>query len=240
MKIKDVRTEVYLREQPNRIMRQDFPRLSMLGGQMKRSRTTAAGKVPFTIVRITTDDGIEGFSFGTREIAEPIASHVKAEIVGRDPLDREWIWQRLWYLYDRGRHMPFPHGAISAVDIALWDIAGKSAGVPIYKLMGAYRDKIKIYASSWGKETHQEYVDEAVACKEQGISAYKIHPYWRTGEKDIETCRAVRKAVGPDMKLMLDVAGHYDREEALRVGKELEDLDFTGSRSRFRTTILKD
>lgn len=212
MKIKDIRTGVYVREQAPVRMRQDMP--------------FPIGKVPFTILRITTDEGIEGFAFGDRAIAEPATKLIKSEIVGKNPLDREWVWQRLWYLYDYGRNMTFPLGAISAVDIALWDIAGKYLGVPIYKLMGGYRDKIKIYASSFGKSSNSDYVNEAKTCKEQGISAYKIHPYWRVGQKDIETCQAVRKAVGSEMKLMLDVAGHYSREEALWVGKELERLDF--------------
>ena len=216
MKIKDVRYEVYFHEQPSapRVHRADAPE--------------PTGKKPFALMRIITDDGIEGFAtevFGYSNITEPTTSIIKREIVGRDPLDREWIWQRLWYLHGRGG-APVTLGALSAVDIALWDIAGKALGLPIYKLLGGYRDKIKIYASSYGKLTIQEYVDEAVSCKEQGIAAYKIHPYWGIGEKDIEICRAVRKAVGDDMKLMFDPAGRYNREEALRVGKELDKLNF--------------
>jgi len=212
IKIKDIRTEVYLVEQPPIILRKDYPK--------------EGGKVPVTIVRIITDGGIEGFAFGAQDIAEPIVSKIKSEIIGRDPLDREWIWQRLWYLYDYGRNRPFPLRALSAIDVVLWDIAGKALGVPIYKLMGAYRDKIKIYASSWGLPTTQDYVNEIIACKKQGITAYKIHPNDRVGKKDIEVCRAAREAVGDDMTLMLDVGGCYSREEALWVGKELERLNF--------------
>lgn len=212
MKIKDVKTEVYSREQAPIAFRHDFP--------------LPKGKVTFTVVRVITSDGVEGYAFGGPDAAEPIVSNIKPEIVGQDPLDREWVWQRLWYLYDYGRHRPFPLGAISMIDIALWDIAGKYFGAPIYKLLGGYRDKIKIYASSWGKPSVQDYVDEVTALKRQGITAYKIHPYWRVGEKDIEVCQAVREAAGSEMKLMLDPAGHYSREEAFRVGKELEKLNF--------------
>ncbi|MFC1916246.1 enolase C-terminal domain-like protein [Chloroflexota bacterium] len=212
MKIKDVRTEVYLQERPPLVFRDDVP--------------PPPSKVLFTIVRVTTDDGIEGFAFGNKAIAEPTVSSIKPEIIGKDPLDREWIWQRLWYRYDHGRSMAFPLEALSAVDIALWDLAGKYFGVPVYKLMGGYRDKIKIFASSWGKQSDQDYVDEAVACKAQGISGYKIHPYRTMAEENIKTCRAVREAVGSDMKLIFDAVGRYTRSEALRVGKELENLNF--------------
>jgi len=212
MKIRNVVAEIYTRSQGKIAFRHDFP--------------LSKGEIPFTVVRVIADDGTEGYAFGSPDIAEPIINNIKPEIIGQDILAREWIWQRLWYLYDYGRHRPFPLGAISAVDIALWDIAGKALGVPVYKLMGAYRDKIKIYASSWGKPSTQDYVDEVTTLKRQGITAYKIHPYWRIGEKDVEVCRAVRQAAGSDMKLMLDPAGHYSRQEAFWVGKELEKLDF--------------
>ncbi|MFC1917903.1 enolase C-terminal domain-like protein [Chloroflexota bacterium] len=212
MKIKDLITEVYVREQVSVRVRRDMP--------------PPPSKVYFTILKIITDEGIEGFAFGSEAIAKPAVKAIKPEIIGRDPLDREWIWQRLWYLYDFGRLMSFPLGAISAVDIALWDIAGKYFQVPVYKLMGAYRDKVPVYGSSWGQHSTQDYINEINACKEHGISAYKIHPYWRVGDKDIETCREVRKAVGNETILMLDPASHYNREEALLVGKELENLNF--------------
>ncbi len=212
MKIKDLTTEIYIRQQTPIRVRRDMP--------------PPSDKVAFTVLKIITDDGVEGFAFGSEAIARPAVKVIKPEIVGRDPLDREWIWQRLWYLYDYGRLMPFPLGAISAVDIALWDIAGKHFGVPIYKLLGAYREEIKVYGSSWGQHTSEDYVKEINECREHGITAYKIHPFWRVGEKDIQTCREVREAIGPDMKLMLDPASHYTREEALLVGRELEKLNF--------------
>lgn len=212
MKIKDIKCMLYPRK-PTRRGRPDF--------------LHPAGGTPFTILRIITDDGIEGFGFGDRSIDEPAISVVKQVITDKDPFDREWVWQRLWYLHDYGRPgMPISLLTLSAVDIALWDIAGKALGLPIYKLLGAYRDKIKIYASSHCMSSVREYVDEATSCKQQGITAYKIHPYWGIGEKDIEICRAVRQAVGDGMVLMLDSCGRYTREEAMRVGRELEKLSF--------------
>ena len=206
IKIKDVRCEVYSGEKP------EPPR---------------KGYTPFTILRIITDDGIEGYGdFAFSD--EPTISNIKPELIGRDPFDREWIWQRIWCSHDLGRARD---GAcslevLSAVDVALWDIAGKVLGVPIYKLMGAYRDKVSVCASSHRLSSVQDYVDEVISCKQQGITAYKIHPSWSVGEKDIELCRAIRQAVGDDMKLMFDIHGRYNREQALWVGKVLEELNF--------------
>ncbi len=220
MKIEDVRCEVYLREEP-----QEFA-----WGKGTIGYPRAPEKMPVTVLRIVTDDGVEGVNLGNREIAEPVLDAIRSVIIDRDPLDREWIWQTFWNVHPLGRftgsYGRITLGALSAVDIALWDLAGKVTGLSIYKLMGAYRDKIKIYASSYHLPTIQAYVDEALSCKQQGITAYKIHPYWRIGKEDVKACRAVREAVGDDMDLMLDPAGAYSREEALGVGKELEKLNF--------------
>ena len=212
MKIKEVKCEVYLREP--------------FWSHMRIFALPTSEKINLSILRIITDDGIEGFAFDVRNVTEPTISAIKREIINRDPFDREWIWQRLWYFMHGRNDGPFFLGTLSAVDIALWDLAGKALGLPVYKLLGAYRDKIRIYASSHDWPSVQEYVDEAVSCKQQGVTAYKIHPYWSIGDKDIELCRAVRKAVGADMKLMFDPVGCYSREEALRVGKVLEELNF--------------
>ena len=212
MKIKDVRYEVYLQKEPF-----EPPK------GWREFVTRPTGKPLFPIMRIITDDGIEGYDFGgaiawgyPRAVAERDIDRVKEEIIGRDPFDREWIWQRLWGLQ-------VPVGALSAVDVALWDIAGKALGQPIYKLMGAYRDKIKIYATSYWLPTVQDYIDEALDCQRRGIAGYKIHVRPSIA---IEVCRAVRKAVGDNMILMLDSRHYYSREQALRMGKEVEKLNF--------------
>ncbi|GAI82313.1 unnamed protein product, partial [marine sediment metagenome] len=131
MKIKSVRCEVYLREPP------PPPTRAVMPPPVKFVTLLASGKIPFTLLRITTDDGIEGFAFSDKDsLNETAVSEIKEVIIDRDPFDREWIWQRLWYMYGRyGVGRPPGVRAISAVDIALWDIAGKALGVPIYKLM---------------------------------------------------------------------------------------------------------
>ena len=217
MKIKDVQYEEYLRGQPV------APPPNIRG---RRGFPYPPGKVPFPVLRIITDDGIEGFAFGNRQITERELSRIKQVIIGRDPFDREWIWQTLWSFYDYGRgtrYWEISIGALSAVDIALWDLAGKALGQPIYKLLGAYRDKIKIYASSFRKPTPQDYYDDVISCKQRGITAYKLHV---NPDIAIEACRAARRAAGDDMTLMLDGGTGGSREQALQVGRELEKLNF--------------
>jgi len=182
-----------------------------------------------TLVRVQTDAGIEGYGVaravggGTgRIVADAVLHTAKPKIVGEDAFLREKIWQKLWAL-DRGNHLSI--FATSAIDVALWDIAGKALGVPVWKLLGGYREKIPVYASSARMARVEDYVAEALAYRDRGFPAYKLHPF-ADPVRDVEACRAVREAVGPGMVLMLDASCEYDHEQALRVGRELEKLDF--------------
>jgi len=182
-----------------------------------------AGEIEFTLVRVLTDEGIEGDYIVWSEIptARPGALKealraLKPHLVGEDPFNREKIWQRLgnfWY----GQKGP----AFAAIDIALWDIAGKATNLPIYKLLGACREKVKAYASGGPPLPKVEAaVDLAVKLKERGYKAMKLHPL------SLEACRAVRGAVGDETVLIHDAVFSYDRQTALKVGRELEKLDF--------------
>ena len=121
------------------------------------------------LVQILTDEDITGYAFLGNSMAsigynaQIIIEKFKPGLVGKDPLDRERIWQNLskWSL---GGTML----QIGAIDIALWDIAGKAANMPIHKLMGSYRTKVPAYASSAILGSTQAYVDEALSLKEKG------------------------------------------------------------------------
>jgi L-alanine-DL-glutamate epimerase-like enolase superfamily enzyme len=181
-----------------------------------------AGKIQYSLVRVLTDSDIEGHYIVWSEVAAARPNALaetlrlmKSYVVGQDPLDRERIWVKLaslWY----GRRGP----ALAAIDIALWDIAGKAAGLPVYKLLGAYRDKVRAYAS--GNVVHRE--DEIVRIgkelKSKGYTAMKLHPI------PIGMCAALREAVGEDMDLLYDAVFAHTREEAITVGRELERLNF--------------
>ena len=182
-----------------------------------------------TLVRVITDEGLEGYGVARavggstgRVVADGVLHTAKSRVVGQDAFQRELIWQKLWAL-DRGSHLQI--FATSVIDVALWDLAGKALGVPVWKLLGGYRDKLPAYASSARLATEQDYVTEALQCRARGYTAYKLHPF-ADPDKDVSVCRAVRQAVGPDMVLMLDASCEYDHEQALRVGREMEKLNF--------------
>ena len=125
--------------------------------------------------------------------------------------------------------------AIGSVDVALWDIAGKAAGLPVHRLLGTCRHKIPVYFSSGIHATPQDYADEAIYWREQGWKGYKLHPPtapWATTpglaptQADIDACVAVHEAVGGDMALMLDASWAYCYADALIVGPAIEELGY--------------
>jgi L-alanine-DL-glutamate epimerase-like enolase superfamily enzyme len=178
------------------------------------------------LVRVITDEGIEGHAFlgsaysSIGKDGATLIDRYKPLLVGRDPFDRELIWQKMAKWASGGSMR-----VIGAVDVALWDIAGKVAGVPVHKIMGTFRESAPAYASSQILGSPEEYVEYALKYKEAGWHAYKMHPPG-TAAEDIRICKAVREAVGDDFRLMLDSTWSYDYPDALRVGQVVEELGF--------------
>jgi L-alanine-DL-glutamate epimerase-like enolase superfamily enzyme len=178
------------------------------------------------LLAITTDQGITGHAFlGSAFYAADLDGpglirYLKPILMGQNPLDRERLYKAMWK-----RVRTTTVRAIGAVDIALWDIAGKIAGLPIHRLLGSYRDRVPAYISSAVLASPEAYAEEAVHYKSLNMAAYKIHPpqVWRD---DIKVCEAVRKAVGDDYLLMLDSVWSYDYQAALRVGQAVETMGF--------------
>jgi L-alanine-DL-glutamate epimerase-like enolase superfamily enzyme len=209
MKITDVYLTAFTFEMPKN---PQYP-----GPPMPRSSVGEA-----SVLTIQTDEGLEGYSFGGGSDAGPLLTQIKPVLMGQNPMDIG----RLWHEMERRRK--YLHGitlgTVGAVDVALWDLAGKITNQPIHRLLGSCRDKVPAYASSVNLPTAEDYAQEALYYRSQGWTAYKIHPHVNLKE-DIEICRAVHKAVGNDMALMIDV-WYYGYEDALRMGKVLEELDF--------------
>ena len=178
------------------------------------------------LLTITTDQGIEGHAFLGSAFypadmdGASLIRYLKPILMGQDPLDRERLSKAMWK-----RVRTTTVRSIGAVDIALWDIAGKAAGLPIHRLLGSYRDRVPAYISSAVLASPQAYAQEAQHYKSLNLAAYKIHPpqVWR---EDIRVCEAVRKAVGDDYLLMLDSVWSYDYAAALRVGQAIEALGY--------------
>jgi L-alanine-DL-glutamate epimerase-like enolase superfamily enzyme len=185
-----------------------------------------SGQSQLGLLTIRTDDGVDGHAFlgsamrGAHLDGDSLIQQLKPIVMGQDPLERERLYQALWH-----KNRATTLRAIGAMDVALWDIAGKAAGLPIHRLLGSYRDRVPAYASSAVLPSKEAYADEATKFKAEGWTAYKIHPP-TDPTLDIEICRAVRRAVGDHHILMLDPTWAYQYPEALRVGKAIEELGY--------------
>jgi len=178
------------------------------------------------LVTIRTDEGVVGHAFlgasfrSARLDVVSLVRHLKPVVMGQDPLDRERLWQAL-----SKRIRATTYRCIGAIDVALWDIAGKVANLPVHRLIGTCRDKVPAYASSSVLGATAEYVEQALRLKGQGFRAYKIHPPAGLA-RTIEVCRAVRDALGPDDRIMIDPSGAFSYTEALHLGRVIEELGF--------------
>jgi L-alanine-DL-glutamate epimerase-like enolase superfamily enzyme len=191
-----------------------------------RHTGTFGGKSQLGLLTVSTDEGVQGHAFlgsamrGAHMDGQSLIHYLKPLVLGRDPLERERLYQAM-----SQKIRQTTYRAIGAMDVALWDIAGKVAGMPIHRLLGSYRESAPAYASSAVLATKEAYATEAVRFKSEGWTAYKIHPPTDPAV-DIEVCQAVRRAVGDDFTVMLDSTWAYQYPEALRVGKVVEDLGF--------------
>ncbi|WP_411965853.1 enolase C-terminal domain-like protein [Haloferax sp. YSMS24] len=186
-----------------------------------------------TLTRIVVDDGPNGHAFGSSEAANDVARH---HLVGEDPLYREKLWNAL-HRTQRLHPGTLDNKSLSTLDCALWDIAGKVAQLPVYKLLGATRESVPTYASTMvgdddpaGLGTPEAYANFAESLVDRGFSAIKLHswmpPFDHDPNRVVEMCAAVRKRVGPDVDLMLDSHHFYSRSEAKRIGDGISELDF--------------
>jgi L-alanine-DL-glutamate epimerase-like enolase superfamily enzyme len=190
-----------------------------------------------SLLTITTDDGASGHYFGA--VSEgAIQQIVSPMLLGEDPFYRERIWHALKER-QRLNLAALPDRVLTAVDLALWDLVGNVLGQPVHRLLGAARDKVPAYASTMvgddlerGLDTPESYARFAIACRERGYPAFKLHT-WQpplagapSVKRDLAACAAVREALGPDVPLMLDPFHYYSRLEALELAKGLEALHF--------------
>jgi L-alanine-DL-glutamate epimerase-like enolase superfamily enzyme len=193
------------------------------------------------LLSIACDDGTRGHALAAPEVvrAHVLDAFVRKVLIGRDPLHREALWHALEH-WQRGSAGQLTDRALAAVDTALWDLAGRALGQPVYKLLGGYRDKVPAYGSTMcgdetpgGLSTPDEYAAFAVKLVERGYRAIKLHTWMPpvsfapSVDMDMRACAAVREAVGPGIALMLDGYHSYGRTDALRIGRALERLDFT-------------
>jgi L-alanine-DL-glutamate epimerase-like enolase superfamily enzyme len=181
------------------------------------------------IVRVETDEGLvgygeAGFSAEYFPTVGPIINGQLAPLlVGEDPRDVGALWQRMLDATHMWGRRGIETYAISGVDIALWDLLGKIAGQPVYRLLGAVKPRARAYFAPSLKPA-EEIVEEATRAQADGYTAIKL----RVGldpRAGVDLVRQVRDAVGDDFEIAVDANMSYDRRTALRVARQLEELD---------------
>jgi D-galactarolactone cycloisomerase len=189
-----------------------------------------------TLVEVVTDEGITGWGEAFNQGLEPpqisaavIEHALKPLLLGANPLDVEVLWHRMYHATrDYGRKGSVM-AAISAIDIALWDIAGKRYEVPIYQLLGgAFRPRVQAYATGFyriaGRGEAERLADEALGHVAAGFSALKIKLGFGVDD-DMAVMQAIRRALGDRaVTLMVDTNHAYGVADALRLGHMLEPL----------------
>ena len=189
------------------------------------------------LIEVETDEGITGWGecFGAGNIALAnkgiVEKIIQPIVLGMDPIDRDVIWHQVYNLMRDHGQKGMPLQSLSGVDIALWDIAGKVSGLPLYQLIGgAHRNRIDVYG--YGMMLRPEsadslvsrFTDEAAAIKEMGFKATKMKV--GLGPKDdVRLIEAVRKGVGEDYRFMVDANHAYTTHDAFYVGRAMEDFN---------------
>ncbi|MCX5085083.1 enolase C-terminal domain-like protein [Streptomyces sp. NPDC056121] len=192
-----------------------------------RWRAGLPGSEPATvgaILRVHTDEGLVGEAHTRRGVivADLVGRRIRDDLIGRDPLMRELLWQRLWEL-DRIEELPIY--ALGLVDVALWDLAGRAAGQPVHRLLGAYREAIPAYASTVTFGSVEEYLDVSDQCLELGYAAIKLHG-WGDPKADAALCQKLRAHVGDDIPLMYDGSAGFDLADSVYVGRALGEAGY--------------
>ena len=182
---------------------------------------------------IRTDEGLEGLGYtlafgggGAEAIQVYLETRLKGLVIGEDPLFVERLWERM-FRADRGiKRQGVAAYALSAIDIGLWDVVGKAAGLPLYKLWGAVTDRVPAYGSGgWGNYRTEDVIAEAQRYAGRGCRYYKMkchHPDPRVNRQRVE---AVKTALGDGVRLMVDVNQRLDVLGNIRQAALLEDLD---------------
>jgi D-galactarolactone cycloisomerase len=183
------------------------------------------------LVKITTEDGIFGWGegYGPAGMVKAGIEFFTPFIIGMDALDHEVVWQHMYLRsLDYARRGVFL-SALSAIDVALWDIKGKYMGRPVYQLLGGKKnEEIKPYATglyfSQNRNLKSDLLEEALKYKEEGYLGIKM----KVGlgiEKDTEYVTAIRKAIGDEVDLMIDSNHAYSMKEAIQLCVSLKDLN---------------
>jgi len=182
---------------------------------------------------LDSDAGISGEAYNFTmnavrlDVLQAMVESFAPHVVGKDPGDVEGIWDAMWRDSNFFGQKGISVFAMSTIDTACWDLAGKAARQPLHKLFGACRDSVDVYASGglWLSYSTDELVEEARNFLAQGFRAMKIRVGKKRIEEDVARVAAVRDAVGPETTLMADANQGFTADHAIRFGRRVEELD---------------
>jgi D-arabinonate dehydratase len=216
MKITDVRMEVY---------------------RWPRHKPIRNGLYTYThsglnVVIIETDEGVTGTGLAggiqdAPDVGVAMVNHFKQVLIGRDPLDHERHWHEMWRPKLVGRR-GITTRVISGIDIALWDLKGKVANLPLYKLLGGFTDRVDTYIAGGYYEEGKGLKELALEMErnmELGARAVKMKVGGAPINEDVERVRVVRETVGPDVKVMVDANNAYRHYQAIEFARKTEKYD---------------
>jgi L-alanine-DL-glutamate epimerase-like enolase superfamily enzyme len=184
----------------------------------------------FGFYRVHTDEGITGIGpVGSESESEAAAATAQRSLVGRDPA----YVGKFFETHMRGHGPALGRPVFSGIEIALWDILGKAAGRPVFKLLGACRDRVPAYAATAQLHSPQRAVALAKDIQARGFRALKLRLHRPNPADDVRVVQAVREAVGPDMRILVDANQNHtswnyenwSRRTARIVAQQLEELD---------------
>src|SRR5688572_9602128 len=184
------------------------------------------------VAQIATDEGIRGLGYslvfggGGAEAVHAYVDRLKPTLVGEDPTYVGYLWEKMWRLDQGMKKQGAAAYALSALDIGLWDIAGKAFGKPLFKLWGAVRHRIPCYGSGgWAKYTLDDLVREAEKYAAFGCRYYKMKIHDPDPKVNRARVEAVKRALGPGVRLMVDVNQRRDVLGNQRQAALLEEFD---------------
>lgn len=200
-------------------------------------------RYPWVFLRIDTDEGVHGWgqvSTGPHStVVAAAASRLAPILIGEDPTRIEYVWHKLYASFNSLGSLGFVSALISGVDIALWDIRGKSLGLPIYELLGGkFHESLILYSNGWfnGCETPEQYARAARATVDVGHTAIKLDPFKRgaaylagyaanyPAEEDhhaVEIIEAIRTEIGDNVEIFIDAHGRFNLPTAVRLANRI-------------------
>jgi galactonate dehydratase len=209
---------------------------------LSRGITVHAGPIQWLWVRIHTDEGLTGLgeTYPSVIAEKAVVQRLAPLLIGRNPLEIDRLWADMFLAVSYAGWAGAEMRAISAIDIALWDLAGKAAGMPIYQLLGgASRESIRIYNTCYDHiDFHTEPVKLAESLLTSGVKAMKIWPFdpiaRATGgqyisadqlRKGLEPIQKIRERLGDSMDVAMEFHGFWNLPSAIRIARAMEPFE---------------